>query len=328
MVRTHIDAIEHAAIFRQQRFEPAENMVEVLERNVAARDLRAVGDRDGEQAGLPRRRYGVAGVRNRHDVVGLEHALQAGLQVEHAVDVEKDRRALVAQVLCLDEPAREIALGGGVAGGGADVAHVFRRVVGGDARARRDELWQHVRGQVEPLFRRDVREKIRRGEIDAGRHEIALIVGAGKFARQHGRDQAFALMDEIGGAGMIVGMRDDRDQRALRAMERGEGAKRDIEQHVAVDEERVAVRRRKRREAASGAERRVLDKNVEAQAERARLLAERRDQRGAEMAGEHRQGGDALAPQHAHLAKDDRHASDRQQRLRHVIAGERTGAGA
>src|SRR5207245_4939204 len=113
----------------QQCFKPAENMIELLERDVAARDLRAVGDRDGEQAGLPRRRYGVAGVWNRHDVVGPEHALQAGLLVEHAVDVEKDRWALVAQVLCLDEAAREIALGGGVAGGAATVSHVLRRVV-------------------------------------------------------------------------------------------------------------------------------------------------------------------------------------------------------
>ena len=127
---------------------------------------------------------------------------------------------------------------------------------------------------------------------------------------------------------MIVGMRHDGDERALAAVKIGERGEREIEQHVAVDEEAFTFDWRKRRETPGGAEQLGLDADVELEPQGAGLLAEGGGEMVAEMAGEHGQALDSLAPQHAHLAKDDRHAADRQQRLRDAVARHAAGASA
>ena len=94
---------------------------------------------------------------------------------------------------------------------------------------------------------------------------------------------------------------------------------RDIEQHVAVDEEGVLARRPERRKAAGGAERFALDQHVESNPERAGLFGERTDEPLAEMAGEHGEAGNALAMQGPQLPENDRYASHRQQSFRNLI---------
>jgi hypothetical protein len=95
MVRTDINAVEHAALRREQRLEAAQNGVEIVERDVAARDLGAVGDGDGHEAACVRVGDSRPGARYERDVIRLERAARAGFLVEDAVDVEEDRRPLV-----------------------------------------------------------------------------------------------------------------------------------------------------------------------------------------------------------------------------------------
>src|SRR5262249_13803008 len=95
MVRTDIDAVEHAVLLGEQRLQPAENAVEIAECDSAARDLRAVGDADREETAAARRRDRGAGAGDERDVLRFEDALQAGFLVEHAVDVEENRGPLV-----------------------------------------------------------------------------------------------------------------------------------------------------------------------------------------------------------------------------------------
>ena len=95
MVRAHIDAIEHAALLGKQRLEAAEDCIEIVKGDVAAGDLRAVGDGDRHEAVCVRVGDSRPGARDERDVIRFERAARARLLVEHAVDVEEDRRALV-----------------------------------------------------------------------------------------------------------------------------------------------------------------------------------------------------------------------------------------
>ena len=65
MMRAEIDAVEHAAVGRQQRFEPSEDAGEVIEGDKALGDLRPVGDADRQQAGLADAADRVAGARKK-----------------------------------------------------------------------------------------------------------------------------------------------------------------------------------------------------------------------------------------------------------------------
>src|SRR5690242_92470 len=119
---------------------------------------------------------------------------------------------------------------------------------------------------------------------------------------------------------MIIGMHNDRDERLMGAVVILEQREREVEQQVAIDEEGAFAGGRQPRKAPCGPERLGFDAQLERKTERARLLPERTSELIARLAGEHGDMGDALASKHPELMKDDRHASDRRQRLWSPVA--------
>ncbi len=92
-MRAEIDAVEYAAIFRQQGFQPAQNVGKALERHESFGDLGPVGDRNREAPRLARTPQGGARAGNDPYIVCGHGALQAGLFVQDPVAVEEYRWA-------------------------------------------------------------------------------------------------------------------------------------------------------------------------------------------------------------------------------------------
>ena len=138
MMRAKVNSVEHAAIFRQQRFEPTQNVSKALEGHKSFGDLWPVGDRDCEQAGLASPPHGSACAGNDFHIISDYGALQARLLVEDAVAIKKYRGPGVTKIHNLHPTGSKIALGEFMASGCADVTQIFRRIVNCDPSTRRD----------------------------------------------------------------------------------------------------------------------------------------------------------------------------------------------
>ena len=137
----------------------------------------------------------------------------------------------------LDPAGLQIALGQRVPRRAADVAQIFRRVVRRDRPSGGDQPRQHVLDHVGLGAGIERGKERRRGEIEPGRDEIAVVIraaarAAGFPAPSHLRD------DRVRAARVVVGMCDHGDECLLSTVKFTQRRQRNVEQHVAVDDER------------------------------------------------------------------------------------------
>ena len=245
MVRTVEDAIHEGAVFGEEVFQTAVDGFNIFEVGFPSRDNRLVGDDDGRKAGAVERADGSANTGKEFEIVRSGEVTL--LDVERSVAVEKHSRAGHAAGLAPDRSVLQITLDLGETFRRSHVFDVTVAAVGEDAltflQPARDRMLGDVDDAIEPL----AGEEVAAHDVECGIDQIAVFgPGRMRIGTHRGDTPVTVDLDEIGVVRVVIGMGKEADVGLFRRVEVEHPTKVEIDERVAIEDEKFLVEVRQR----------------------------------------------------------------------------------